>query len=135
MKSIALLLGIPLTAAALLAAFTFTWNSFAGNPTAVHADGAGVDNAREGYALNTVKVGDIEYLVVSSYMPFEGEKKEELKGTPRHFVTIYEIVRKSEGKAELILIGSRCVEWDRGYELINFKADGSSPTKLRGTRD
>jgi hypothetical protein len=135
MKLTALLLGVPLTAAALLAAFTYTWNSFAGDPLPVHADGAGVDNAREGYVVNTVRVGDIEYLVVSSYARFEGEKKEELKGTPRHFITLYEVVRKSEGKAELILIGSRCVEWDRGYELINFKADGAAPVKLRGTRD
>ena len=128
------MLAVPLVCAAVTASVTYAWNSFTVNPRPVYADGAGVD-AREGYAISTVKVGDVEYMVVSNYGLYEGEKKDELKGIPRHFVTIYEIARKSEGKAELILVGSRCVEWDRGFELVNFKVDGSAPSKMRGNRD
>lgn len=129
-----LLLGVPLVAALLTASVTYAWNSFTVDPAPVKADGAGVETT-EGYTIQTVKIGDTDYLVVSCYAPYENEKKEELKGVPRHFLTIYELVRKSEGKAELLLVGSRCIEWDRGYELINFKRDDSAPSKLRGTRD
>lgn len=129
-----LLLGVPLVCAALTSSFVYAWNSLTVDPAPVRADGAGTDTT-EGYTIQTVRIGDTDYMVVSCYTPLEGEKKEELKGVPRHFITIYEIVRKTEGKAELLLIGSRCIEWDRGYELINFKKDEYAPSKLRGTRD
>jgi len=131
----ALLLAVPLVCAALTASVTYAWNSFTASPPPAYATGASVERSQEGYAVTTVKVGDVEYMVVSSYAKYENEKKEELKSTPRHFITIYEIARKGEGKAELILVGSRCVEWDRGYELIGFKPDNSSPEKVRGMRD
>ncbi|MCB9895197.1 MAG: hypothetical protein H6839_12155 [Planctomycetes bacterium] len=130
-----LLLAVPLVVSALLASVTYAYDCFTSDSQPVFASGAAVDKADEGYAVTTVKVGDIEYMVVSSYAKLDGERKEELKDVPRHFVTIYEIVRKSEGKAELLLVGSRCVEWDRGFELVNFKPDASAPSKLRGPRD
>ncbi|MCB9933661.1 MAG: hypothetical protein H6841_09590 [Planctomycetes bacterium] len=135
MKVTAILLGVPLVFAALLASVTYAFDRFAGDPQPVYADGASVEKADDGYAVTTLRVGDVEYLVISAAMPLDGERKDELKHVPRHFVTIYEVVRKGEGKAELILVGSRCVEWDRGFELINFKPDSSSPSKLRGSRD
>ena len=131
---VSLMLGLPLVCAALMASVTYAWNSFTVDPAPVRADGAGVDTA-DGYTIQTVTIGDTDYMVVSCYAPYANEKKEELKGVPRHFVTIYEIVRKSEGKAELLLVGSRCIEWDRGYELINFKKNDAAPSKLRGSRD
>ena len=129
-----LMLAVPLVVSALLASVTYAFDRFTSEPQPVFATGAGVEKAEEGYTVTTVKVGDIEYMVVSSYAPLDGERHEEMIGVPRHFVTIYEVARKSEGKAELLLVGSRCIEWDRGYELINFKPDASSPSKLRGTR-
>jgi hypothetical protein len=129
-----LLLGVPLVCAALMSSIVYAWNSFTVDPAPVSADGAGVET-KDGYTIQTVRIGDTDYLVVSCYAPYANEKKEELKHVPRHFVTIYELVRKSEGKAELLLVGSRCIEWDRGYELINFKVDGSAPSKLRNNRD
>ena len=102
-----LLLAVPLVVSALLASVTYAFDRFTDGPQPVFASGAAVDKAEEGYAVTTVKVGDIEYMVISSYAKFDGERKEELKNVPRHFVTIYEIVRKSEGKAELLLVGSR----------------------------
>lgn len=129
-----ILLGAPLVLAVATASFSYAWNTFTVNPRPVHADGAGVDS-KDGYTVVTVKSGDNEYLVVTSYDKFENERKEELMGTPRQFMTVYEISRKGEGKAELLLIGSRCIEWDRGFELVNFKKDESAPSKLRGPRD
>jgi hypothetical protein len=131
---VALLLGVPLVCAALTASVTYAWNSFTVNPRPVYADGAGVDNAREGYGITTIHDGDVEYLVVSNYDTYTGDTKEEDKGKLRHFLTFYEVIRKSDGEAELKLVGSRCVEWDKGFELLGFKADGSRPELLRGKR-
>lgn len=128
------LMGVPLVFAVVTASVSYAWNTFTVDPRPVHADGAGVDT-KDGYTVVTLKNGDTEYLVVTSYGPYEGERKEELKGKPRQFVTVYEIARKGEGKAEFILVGSRCIEWDRGFELVNFKKDDSAPSKLRGPRD
>jgi hypothetical protein len=130
----ALLLAVPLVCAAVMASVTYAWNSFTSAAPPVFADGAGVDNAREGYAISTVHDGDAEYLVVSTYDTYEGDTKEEDKGKLRHFLTFYEVVRKGDGEAELKLVGSRCAEWDKGFELIGFKADGSRPELLRGKR-
>jgi hypothetical protein len=41
------------------------------------------------------------------------------------------VIRKNDGEAELKLVGSRCVEWDRGFELLGFKADDARPDKLK----
>jgi hypothetical protein len=127
---VSLLLGVPLVCAALTASVTYAWNSFTVNPRPVYADGAGVANAREGYAVTTIHDGDVEYLVVSTYGSYDGDKTEDF-GTPRHFLTFYEVIRKNDGEAELKLVGSRCVEWDRGFELLNFKADDMRPSNLK----
>jgi hypothetical protein len=125
----AILLAVPLVCAAVTASVTYAWNSFTVNPRPVYADGAGVDS-REGYAITTVHDGDVEYLVVSTYAPYLGDKTED-KGTPRHFLTFYEVIRKNDGEAELKLVGSRCVEWDRGFELLGFKPDEARPDALK----
>ena len=125
-----LLLAVPLVVSALLASVTYAFDRFTDNSQPVHADGAGVDKAEEGYAMTTLHDGDVEYLVVSTYGPYDGDKEED-KGTPRHFLTFYEIIRKQDGVAELKVVGSRCVEWDRGFELLGFKPDGSQPSALK----
>lgn len=126
----AILLAVPLVCAAVTASVTYAWNSFTMNPSPVYADGAGVDS-REGYTISTVHDGDVEYLVVSTYGPYLGDTKEEDRGTMRHFLTFYEVIRKNDGEAELKLVGSRCVDFDRGFELLGFKADSLRPEALR----
>lgn len=129
LTTFAFILGLPLVLAAATASFTYAWNSFTAQSQPVFATGAGVDT-KDGYALTTVHDGDVEYLCVFTYAPYTGDKEED-KGTPRQFLTIYEVIRKTDGKAELHLIGSRCVEWDRGFELLNFEGKKDRPSDLR----
>ncbi|MCA8911320.1 MAG: hypothetical protein KDB82_06425 [Planctomycetes bacterium] len=124
-----LLLAVPLVAAAVLASVTYAFDRFTADSQPVHADGAGVDS-KDGYAITTVHDGDQEYLVVSTYAPYAGDKEED-KGTPRQFVSVYEVNRKGEGKAELVLVCSRCIQWDRGFELLNLKSDDQRPSQLK----
>jgi hypothetical protein len=123
------LLGAPLVLAAVLASVSYTWSTFVSTPEPVHADGAGVDT-KDGYAITTVHDGDQEYLVVSTYATYAGDKAED-KGTPRHFISVYEVNRKNEGKADLVLVCSRCIQWDRGFELFNLKPDKQRPSELK----
>jgi hypothetical protein len=131
---LSLLLGVPLVCAAVTASVTYAWNSFTVGAPPVFADGAAVDQAREGYAITTVHDGDVEYLVVSSYDTYVGDTKEEDKGKLRHFLTFYEVIRKNDGEAELKVVGSRCVDFDKGFELLGFKPDSSRPENLRKAR-
>lgn len=127
--SVCLLLGVPLVCAALTTSVTYAWNSFTVDPTPVRADGAGVDST-DGYTVTTIREDDVEYLVVTTHAPYAGDK-EEVKGTPRHFITVYEISRKKDGEADLVLVCSRCIEWDRGFELLNLKATEQRPSSLK----
>ena len=132
MKKLQLLLvlfGVPLVFAAVMAAGSYTWSTFIASPEPVHADGAGVDD-RQGYTVTTIHDGDQEYLVVSTYAPYAGDKPED-QGVPRHFITVYEVNRKKEGQADLVLVCSRCIEWDRGFELFNLNADDQRPSSLK----
>ena len=66
-----------------------------------------------------------EYLVVSSYGKYMGDEQQ------RQFLTFYEVNRKGLGQAELHLVGSRCIDFDRGFELLNFDAGkGLRPSEL-----
>lgn len=124
-----LLLGVPLVCAALTSSFVYAWNSLTVDPAPVRADGAGTDT-KEGYTVTTIRDGDNEYLAVSTHAPYVGDKEED-EGTPRHFITLYEVIRKTDGEARLVLICSRCIEWDRGFELQGMKPDDNRPSALK----
>jgi len=122
-RSLVLILGLPFAAAALLLAAGAAWRSLA--PSTVYAQGAGVDS-REGYALTTLDVGGgVHYLCVSSHAQYGKDP------TPRQFLTFYELRRTGQGAGELHLVGSRCIEYDRGFAELGFKsARGYKPTDL-----
>lgn len=121
-RSLILVLGLPLVAAMLLAAGV-AWRSLV--PSVVHADGAGVDG-RTGYAMTTIDAGGgVQYLCVSSYAPYMGD------GQMRQFLSMYAIRRTGEGKGDLFFVGSRCVDFDRGFAEIGFKSpQGYGPKDL-----
>ncbi len=122
-RSLFLVLGLPFAAAALLLAAGVAWKSL--QPVPALADGAGVDG-KSGFAMTTMDVGGgVTYLCVSTYAPYQPD------GQVRQFVTFYEVKRNGEGKGELFLVGSRCVDFDRGFELVNFKPErGLRPSDL-----
>lgn len=117
-KVLLLMLGVPLVLAAVLASVSFTHYVFTGGPVPVQASGAGVDS-REGYAMTTLKSGDFEYLVISTAAPYVSSRESD-RDLKVHTLTFYEIKRKEDGKADLYLVGSRVIEWDRGFESVNF---------------
>lgn len=122
-RSFFLMLGLPFAAAALLLAAGVAWKSL--QPVTAHADGAAV-SGKEGFAMTTMDVGGgVTYLCVSTYAPYQPD------GQVRQFLTFYEIQRQGSAKAELHLVGSRCVDFDRGFELVNFKPErGLRPSDL-----
>jgi hypothetical protein len=125
-------LGLPLVVAALLAAGTYAWNSFTASAAPVQATGAALQD-RKGVATHTLKIGDVEYLVVSSYgKNFNLREEDKFYNVDCHYLTFYELNRKGDNDFTLRLVGSRCVEWDKGADLIGFNAQkGGAPSDLR----
>ncbi|MBE7493049.1 MAG: hypothetical protein HS108_15015 [Planctomycetes bacterium] len=122
-RSLLFVLGLPLAAAALLLAAGVVLHAL--RPVTAHADGAGV-SGKEGFAMTTVDGGGgTTYLCVSTWAPYQPD------GQTRQFLTFYEIKPAGTGRAELHLVGSRCVDFDRGFELLNFKPErGLRPSEL-----
>lgn len=117
-KVLLLVLGVPFVFATVLASVSFAHHVFVGGPVPVQAGGAGVDT-REGYAMTTLKSGDFEYLVISTDAPYVSNKESDQQ-LKVHTLTFYEIKRKEDGKADLYLVGTRVIEWDRGFESMDF---------------
>lgn len=122
-RSLLVVLTLPFAAAALLLAAGLVFKAL--QPVTAHADGAAV-SGKEGFAMTTMDVGGgITYLCVSTWAPYQ------VDGQVRQFLTFYEVKRNGEGKGELHLVGSRCVDFDRGFELVNFKPErGLRPSDL-----
>lgn len=118
-RSLLIILGLPLVLAALVLAVSTALRS------PVHADGAGVDT-RNGHALTTIDAGGgVTYLCVSNYTQYGTDP------TPRQFLTMYEVQRNGTGKATLHLVGSRCIDFDRGFPELGFRSpEGASPIEL-----
>ncbi|MCA8911321.1 MAG: hypothetical protein KDB82_06430 [Planctomycetes bacterium] len=100
--------------AALVAAGTYAWNTFIDTAETAHADG--VDN-KDGFEVSVF--GDNPqggYICVTKYAenPFE-------PGKMRHCITVYQIKRKNDGEASMWLVGSRCLDYDAGPDLIKFE--------------
>ena len=115
--------------AALLAAGTYAYNSFIGSPEEVQASGSAGIDSKEGFTVSTF--GDNRsgaFVAVTKYAenPFE-------PGTFRQCITFYEIVKAGgNGEAELFLVGSRCLDYDAGPDMIKFKAEkGYAPAELK----
>jgi len=115
--------------AALLAAGTYAWNTFVDRAETAHADtGAGVDT-KEGFSVMSFGANrQGGFLAVTKYAenPFE-------PGQMRHCITFYEIIKSgSDGEAKLFLVGSRCLDYDQGPDLIKFEATkNESPAELK----
>ena len=123
----ALFLGAPLVFAALIAAVTYAANTVgAGAEPVFAASSAGVDTTN-GYTMMEVesKAGE-RYIAISVYAPNPKNAADF-----RHTLTLYRI--EGNGKsAELHLVCSRTIEWDRGYDLLNIKGQrGFDPSVLR----
>lgn len=115
--------------AALLAAGTYAYNSFIGTPDEVQAAGGAGVNSKEGFSINTF--GDNRqggFVAVTKYAenPFE-------PGTFRQCITFYEIIKSGgDGEAKLFLVGSRCLDYDAGPDMIKFDAEkGYAPAELK----
>jgi hypothetical protein len=113
--------------AALLAAGTYAYNSFVDNAEVAHAEG-GVDT-KEGYVVTPLgfnRQGGMIAITKYSENPFE-------PGEMRHTITFYEVVKKgNNGEAEMYLVGSRCLDYDSGPDLIKFdEVKGETPKDLK----
>ena len=115
--------------AALMAAGTYAYNSFISNPAEVQASGAAGLNSKEGFTVSTF--GDNPqggFVAVTKYAenPFEA-------GTFRQCITFYEIRKAgANGEADLYLVGSRCLDYDAGPDMIKFEAaKGYAPSELK----
>lgn len=113
--------------AALLASGTYAYNSFLDTAEVAHADG-GVDT-REGFVVTPLgfnRQGGIVAVTQYSENPFD-------EGQMRQTMTVYEIVKQgTDGEAEMYLVGSRCLAYDSGPDLIKFEErKGEAPGDLR----
>lgn len=115
--------------AALLAAGTYAYNSFIGNSDEVQAAGAAGIDGKDGFTVSTF--GDNRqggFVAVTKYAenPFEA-------GTYRQCITFYEIIKSGgDGDAKLFLVGSRCLDYDAGPDMIKFEAEkGYAPAELK----
>jgi len=131
MRSLVLMVSLPFGVAALLLAAGLAWRAFM--PVPALADGAGA-SGKDGFTLTTVDAGGgTQYLCMSSYAPYVASGKGEM----RQFLTFYEIKKQgADGEARLFLVGSRCVDFDRGYAELNFKSPrGYNPVELKKLQD
>ena len=121
-----LVLGLPLSLAALFASAALLMNSLSSGAESVHAQsdysGSG------GYTVTPVTGRSNNYLVLTKHSenPFK-------QGELRQTMTVYEIrPAGKEGEADLHLIGSRCIEHDSGPDLVKLKSPkGESPDELK----
>ncbi|MCA8913769.1 MAG: hypothetical protein KDB90_00055 [Planctomycetes bacterium] len=112
--------------AALVAAGTYAWNSFVDRAEPAHADGV---DSKDGFDVITFGANrQGGYIAVTKYAenPFE-------PGQMRHCITFYEIIKSgSDGEAKLFLVGSRCIDYDQGPDLIKFDAiKNEAPADLK----
>ncbi|MCA8917914.1 MAG: hypothetical protein KDB68_07420 [Planctomycetes bacterium] len=112
--------------AALLAAGTYAWNTFVDKAETAHADGV---DTKDGYDVTTFGANrQGGYIAVTKFSenPFEA-------GQMRHTITFYEIVKSGgDGDAKLYLVGSRCIDFDSGPDLIKFdEIKGETPKDLK----
>lgn len=112
--------------AALVAAGTYAWNTFVDKAETTHA--AGVDT-KDGFEVTTFgsnRQGGYVAITKYSENPFE-------PGEMRHTITFYEIIKSgSDGEAKLYLVGSRCLDYDSGPDLIKFgEIKGETPKDLK----
>jgi hypothetical protein len=114
--------------AALVAAGTYAWNTFVDRAETAHADsGAGVDT-KEGTSIISFGANtNGGFVAVLRYAP------DPLTDTPRQCITFYEIKRSgADGEGKLYLVGSRCIDYDAGPDLIRFEAEkGYAPSELK----
>ncbi|CAG0950822.1 hypothetical protein PLCT2_00184 [Planctomycetaceae bacterium] len=67
------------------------------------------------------------YLIVNTYAANPDSKSE-----MRRVMIVYEIKGDGEGKAKLFLVGSRCIEHDGYFDLLNFEPrTGTRPLDLK----
>jgi hypothetical protein len=115
-----------LCVAALLAAGTYAWNTFMDRAEPVQA--AGVDSsdgfAVEGFGFN--RQGGFICVTRKVANPFETNEQ-------RYTMTFYELIKTGgDGDAKLHLLGSRCIEYDQGPDLVKFEEiKGESPKDLK----
>lgn len=137
---LAALLGLPLVCAALLAAVTYAWSTFTAEAAPAYAQ----SSERRG-GLDTemipLSIGGVDYLVVSSFdrnhtIRADSADAEKVDSSYCQFITLYEFTRKSDKLVDLRFIGSRCVEWDKGFDLVNFTGEkGFLPGDFRKLRN
>jgi hypothetical protein len=112
--------------AALIAAGTYAYNTFIDTAETAHADGVDTKDGFDVTTFGTNRQGG--YIAITKYAenPFK-------KGEMRHTLTIYECIRSgSEGEAKLYLVGSRCLDYDAGPDLIKFdEVKGETPKDLK----
>lgn len=136
---LAALLGLPLVCAAVLAAVTYAWDTFTDSATPVQAQAV---ERRGGQDVEMIPltVGGVDYLVVSSFdrnhsIRPDSEDDADVDPSYCHFVTLYEFSRKNERQIDLRFVGSRCVEWDKGFDLVTFTGEkGFTPADFRKLR-
>ncbi len=112
--------------AALLAAGTYAWNTFIDKAEPVTASGV---DTKEGFSVEGLgfnRNGGIVCVTRYTEHPFE-------PGQMRQTMTFYELVKAgSDGDAKLYLMGSRCLDYDQGPDLIKFEEiKGESPKDLK----
>ena len=116
--------------AALVAAGTYAWNTFTDRAEPVQA--AGVDSSEgfavEGFGFN--RQGGFVCVTRQVQNPFDAGEK-------RYTMTFYELVKTgAEGEAKLHLLGSRCIEYDQGPDMIKFEEiKGETPKDLKEAID
>ena len=112
--------------AALVAAGTYAFNTFVDRAETAHADGV---DTKEGFEVTTFGANrQGGYIAITKYAenPFE-------PGQMRHCITFYEIIKSgSDGEAKLFLVGSRCIDYDQGPDLIKFESiKNETPSDLK----
>lgn len=112
--------------AALLAAVTYTWSTFVDRAEPVAASGVDTKEGITVEGLGFNRNGGIVCVTRYSEHPFE-------PGQMRHTMTFYELVKSgSDGTAKLYLMGSRCLDYDQGPDLIKFEEiKGETPKELK----
>ncbi len=112
--------------AALVASGTYAYNTFVDDTETVHAQdttGRGTD----GWVVTPFgTTRDGGYIAVTKYVdnPYDEGK--------RQTITIYELKRTGTGDAQFHLVGSRCIDYDAGPDLIKFEPiKGFTPNDLK----
>jgi hypothetical protein len=94
-----------------------------------HADtGAGVDTKEGSSIISFGANRQGGFVAVTKYAPSPTED-----GVMRQCITIYEVIKSgNDGEAKLFLVGSRCIDYDAGPDLIKFESEkGYAPAELK----